>query len=121
MACTFPSPFDRVRHSHLKRLRFRRSCFHSRRLSRLQEQASTAETAVSEPPVPEALPEFISNDGVSYWVHEGKESNIWLVGVVHGTKAGEKVKKCRLLHLQRTRERPAHGSNLSQGLVLART
>ncbi|CAM9423935.1 unnamed protein product [Ectocarpus fasciculatus] len=53
-----------------------------------QVQASAEETTVSGGPTQETLPECISNDAVSYWVHPAKESHIWLVGVVHGTKAG---------------------------------
>ncbi|CAN0288124.1 unnamed protein product, partial [Ectocarpus sp. 12 AP-2014] len=57
-------------------------------LSSQQVQASAEETTVSGDPTQEALPECISNDAVSYWVHPAKESYIWLVGVVHGTKSG---------------------------------
>ncbi|CAN0405030.1 unnamed protein product, partial [Ectocarpus sp. 12 AP-2014] len=53
-----------------------------------QAQASAEETTVSGDPTQETLPECISNDAVSYWVHPAKESHIWLVGVVHGTKSG---------------------------------
>ncbi|CAN0407393.1 unnamed protein product [Ectocarpus sp. 8 AP-2014] len=53
-----------------------------------QVQASAEETTVSADPTQETLPELISNDAVSYWVHPAKESHIWLVGVVHGTKSG---------------------------------
>lgn len=54
-------------------------------------QASAEETTVSGDPTQETLPECISNDGVSYWVNLAKESHIWLVGVVHGTKSGVQV------------------------------
>ncbi|CAM9261610.1 unnamed protein product [Ectocarpus sp. 4 AP-2014] len=53
-----------------------------------QVQASAEETTVSADPTQETLPECISNDAVSYWIHPAKESHIWLVGVVHGTKSG---------------------------------
>lgn len=57
-----------------------------------QEQASAEGAAVSEEPAEaEELPEFISNDAVSYWVHPAKESNIWLVGTIHQTAASAKV------------------------------
>lgn len=65
--------------------------------SQPERAAAPAEgTAVSEPaelpaaPV-EPLPEFISNDAVSYWVHPGKESNIWLVGTIHRTAPSVEV------------------------------
>eukprot|EP00752_Nemacystus_decipiens_P002180 g2075.t1 len=63
-----------------------------------QAAASAQGIAVSDPgePGPEAveeLPEFISNDAVSYWVHPGKESNIWLVGTIHRTAPSVKLVK----------------------------
>lgn len=58
-------------------------------------QLSAEESATSESTEPQELPGFISNEGVSYWVHPTKASNIWLVGVVHGTKTGVQVRKKR--------------------------
>lgn len=41
----------------------------------------------------EPLPEFISHDAVSYWVHPAKRSNIWLVGTIHQTALSVKVRE----------------------------
>ncbi|CAN0251216.1 unnamed protein product [Pylaiella littoralis] len=54
-------------------------------------QLSAEESATLESTEPQELPGFISNEGVSYWVHPTKASNIWLVGVVHGTKTGVQI------------------------------
>eukprot|EP00903_Cladosiphon_okamuranus_P013444 g12522.t1 len=54
-------------------------------------EESAAVSVSEEPAEPEELPEFISHDAVSYWVHPGKESHIWLVGTIHQTAPSVKL------------------------------
>lgn len=83
--------------SPARRRRFLRSSSSTALRGRPEQASASAEgTAVSvveEPAEPEELPEFIAHDAVSYWVHPGKESNIWLVGTIHQTAPSVKVRR----------------------------